>query len=113
MNTNDNTVLLVEDEESHAAFITRVFEENSSAWKIDHVSTLADALKWLKENKNKSFLVISDYRLPDGTGLDLTKDANSPEKVGYPLIIPHRGWLRKTCCQCPQVRSYGLCSKES
>ncbi len=87
MNTKDNTVLLVEDEESHAAFITRVFEENSSAWKIDHVSTLSGALKWLKENKNKSFLVISDYRLPDGTGLDLTRDANSPEKVGYPLII--------------------------
>ncbi|MGD0952592.1 MAG: response regulator [Methanotrichaceae archaeon] len=87
MTTKDNTVLLVEDEESHAAFITRIFEENSSAWKIDHVSTLADALKWLKENKNKFFLVISDYRLPDGTGLDLTKDANSPEKVGYPLII--------------------------
>ena len=87
MNTKDNTVLLVEDEESHAAFITRIFEENSSTWKIDHVSTLSGALKWLKENKNKSFMVISDYRLPDGTGLDLTKNANSPEKVGYPLII--------------------------
>ena len=87
MSTKDNKVLLVEDEDAHAAIIIRVFEENSSAWKIDSVSTIGDALKWLDRNKNKSFLVISDYRLPDGTGLDLTRDANSPEKVGYPLII--------------------------
>ncbi len=87
MSTKDNKVLLVEDEDAHAAIIIRVFEENSSAWKIDRVSTIGDALKWLDRNKNRSFLVISDYRLPDGTGLDLTRDANSPEKVGYPLII--------------------------
>lgn len=87
MSTKDKKVLLVEDEDAHAAIIIRVFEENSSAWKIDRVSTIGDALKWLDGNKNKSFLVISDYRLPDGTGLDLTRDANSPEKVGYPLII--------------------------
>jgi signal transduction histidine kinase len=87
MSTKDNKVLLVEDEDSHAAFITRIFEENSSTWKIDHAPTIDDALKWLDGNKNKSFLVISDYLLPDGTGLDLTKGANSPEKVGYPLII--------------------------
>jgi signal transduction histidine kinase len=87
MSTKDTKVLLVEDEVAHATFVIRVFEENSSAWKIDHVSTIGDALKWLDENKNTHFLVISDYRLPDGTGLDLTKGANSPEKVGYPLII--------------------------
>jgi two-component system sensor histidine kinase/response regulator len=80
------TVLLVEDEEAHAELIHRTFEQNGSEWDIHHVVSIRDALKWLEENKKPS-LVIADYRLPDGTGLDLAKGATSAEKVGFPLII--------------------------
>jgi DNA-binding NtrC family response regulator len=82
-----NTILLVEDNEAHAKFITRVFNEDALPWQINHVATLSDALEWLEENKKGNCLVISDYRLPDGTGLQLTKGACSPKEVGFPLII--------------------------
>jgi DNA-binding response OmpR family regulator len=82
------TILLVEDEEAHAAMIRRVFEKDSPNWSILHIASIGDALKWLETNRERPpMLVISDYRLPDGNGLELAKDAKSPEDVGFPLII--------------------------
>lgn len=94
MTTNDidnnetRTIMLVEDEEAHAAMICRIFEEDSPNWSIHHVTSIGEAFKWLEQNRvSPPKLVISDYRLPDGTGLDLAKDATTPEEVGFPLII--------------------------
>jgi len=82
------SVLLVEDEESHAMLIRRVFEDDSPEWSVHHVTGVSEALDWLKQYKSDStLLVIADYRLADGTGLDLAGDAKSPEEVGFPLII--------------------------
>jgi DNA-binding response OmpR family regulator len=87
-NSSENIVLLVEDEESHAELIRRVFEERNPSWRIDHAAGIKDATKWLDLNIKKfPFLVISDYNLPDGTGLELAKNARVPEDVGFPLII--------------------------
>ncbi|MCX8207873.1 MAG: response regulator [Methanothrix sp.] len=81
-------VLLVEDNDAHAVLIQRIFEENGSAWSVSRVSTLADALRFLDENRDSlPDIVIADYRLPDGTGLDLTRGTGTPEDVGFPLII--------------------------
>ena len=91
IDTNNNeiiAIMLVEDEEAHAAMICRIFEEDSPKWSIHHAASIKDASKWLEQNRESPpKLVISDYRLPDGTGLDLAKDATSPEEVGFPLII--------------------------
>jgi FixJ family two-component response regulator len=55
---------------------------------FNHVGCINDAIKWLEVNKEiHPPLVISDYNLPDGNGLELTKGAASPEEVGFPLII--------------------------
>jgi FixJ family two-component response regulator len=81
-------ILLVEDEEAHAEFIRRVFEKDGPDWAIHHSANLNDARKWLEQHAaNRPSLVISDYRLPDGNGLDLAKDAKTPEEIGFPLII--------------------------
>ena len=86
--SSEKIVLLVEDEESHAELIRRVFEERNPSWRIDHAASIKDATKWLDLNIKKfPFLVISDYNLPDGTGLELAKNARVPEEVGFPLII--------------------------
>ncbi|TRZ67393.1 MAG: response regulator [Methanothrix sp.] len=84
-----NTLLLVEDDEAHAALIRRLLDkDNNTTWDIHHVINLKDALEWIKENKNTiPFLVIADFRLPDGNGLDLAADAKHPINVGFPLII--------------------------
>ncbi len=82
------TILLVEDDESHAEMIRRYFEEDGSEWSFSHVSSVNGAMNWLAENRESPpLLVIADYRLADGTGLDLAKEAKSPEEVGFPLII--------------------------
>lgn len=81
------TVILVEDNLGHAAFIRRLFEGEDSRWNFHHVINLRDALRWIEENEDRSFLVIADYLLPDGCGLDLARDAESPQEVGFPLII--------------------------
>jgi len=80
-------ILLVEDEEAHALLVRRIFEENDGGWKIDHATSVGEAKKWIDEHSGQDFLVISDYRLPDGTGLDLTGRAERPEEMKFPFII--------------------------
>ncbi len=80
-------VLLVEDEESHALLVQRIFEENDACWKIDHATSIREAKKWINEHTGQDFLVISDYRLPDGTGLDLTGGAEGFMEMEFPFII--------------------------
>ncbi len=80
------TILLIEDEEAHAELIRRIFEKNSGEWDFCHVTSIRSALRWLEKN-NPPSLVIADYLLPDGTGLDIAKGATCPEEVGFPLII--------------------------
>nr|QNO52782.1 adaptive-response sensory-kinase SasA [Methanosarcinales archaeon ANME-1 ERB6] len=81
------TILLVEDEEIEVELIRRIFEDNSLNWEVFHVSNVKEALKWLDENKSPS-LIIADYFLPDGSGLDLLKEVMGREKGEIaPLII--------------------------
>jgi len=82
-----DTIMLVEDNVAHAAFIRRLFYESNSKLDINHVMNLRDALRWVEDNKDRSFLIIADYLLPDGRGLDLAGNAESPLEVGFPLII--------------------------
>jgi signal transduction histidine kinase len=81
------TILLVEDDDSHAELICRAFEDVGSLWEVQHVLDLDDAFAWLEKMSESPILVIADYLLPDGTGLDLTRGAMSPDEVGFPLII--------------------------
>jgi len=81
------TILLVEDEETDVELIRRIFEDNSVDWELFNASSLNGALKWLDENESPS-LIIADYFLPDGSGLDLLKEVTGREKKGItPLII--------------------------
>ncbi len=80
-------ILLVEDEEAHALLVRRIFEKNDGDWKIDDATSIREAKMWIDEHSGQDFLVISDYRLPDGTGLDLTGGAGRPEEMKFPFII--------------------------
>ena len=81
------TILLVENDDSHAELICRAFEDVGSLWEVQHVLDLEGASAWLEKRSEAPALVIADYLLPDGTGLDLTQGAMNPEEVGFPLII--------------------------
>ncbi|MCR3883830.1 MAG: DUF1724 domain-containing protein, partial [Methanothrix sp.] len=80
-------IILVEDDVGHAALIHRIFEESGSRREFHHLANLRDALRWIEENRGRTFLVIADYLLPDGCGLDLTGNAERPLEVGFPLVI--------------------------
>ena len=80
-------VLLVEGEEE-AKFIRGLFEKDDSLWDICWVPTLKEAAEWLKQNKGDlAPLVIADYSLPDGLGLNLAEGVKTPDEMDFPLVI--------------------------
>jgi len=67
-------ILLVEDESSHVAAITRSFERAAENYRLEIAGTLSVAREMIK--RIQPTLVLTDYRLPDGNGSDLASLAN-------------------------------------
>ena len=53
MRAKTKTVLLVEDEETHAELIRRTFEQNGSEWDFHHVVSILDAYQYDRERPIK------------------------------------------------------------
>lgn len=62
-------ILLVEDDSGHVAAILRAFETAQENYHLQIVATLHDAREAIE--RLKPALVLTDYRLPDGSGSDL------------------------------------------
>lgn len=78
------TVILVEDNESHAELISRAFEQPDSPLTCQlYITTTLAATKELIEETKPDILII-DLNLPDGRGLDLFKGKAPPD---YPCIL--------------------------
>lgn len=68
---NRARLLLVEDDEHLAELIMLYLWSDDSGVQIEHATRVSDAKKAMA---NKKFdLLISDYDLPDGNGLDVVK----------------------------------------
>ncbi|MFQ5570071.1 MAG: response regulator, partial [Rhodothermales bacterium] len=75
-------ILLVEDEEAHAVLIRRAFEAADRPVRLVVARTLQEAHRHLDERIPD--LAIVDFRLPDGTGLEiLPSESDEPR---YPVI---------------------------
>jgi PAS domain S-box-containing protein len=71
-------VLLVEDEPSHAELARRAFETRSGTFVVAVAQTLAAARRALSESSPPD-VVIADWRLPDGDGIELLRaEATEP-----------------------------------
>jgi PAS domain S-box-containing protein/putative nucleotidyltransferase with HDIG domain len=71
-------ILLIEDEPAHAELIQRAFEDRAPGVHIEHVALLSQARQYLSSTKPS--LIITDWRLPDGDGLELLSgQQNSPD----------------------------------
>lgn len=77
-------ILYVEDEIAHVILTERVLEENlEHGFKLIHAETIEAALGILDTEPDID-LILTDLRLPDGTGLDLlqkVQERNSPPAV--------------------------------
>jgi PAS domain S-box-containing protein len=64
------SILLVEDEEAHAELVRRAFEERGENICLAIANSLSEARSFLTTHLPPK-LIIADWRLPDGDGLDL------------------------------------------
>ncbi|HLO32470.1 MAG TPA: GAF domain-containing protein [Anaerolineales bacterium] len=78
-------ILYVEDEIAHVMLTERTLEENlHQEFHLIHAETIGNALKVLDREPDID-LVLSDLRLPDGTGLDLLKKVR--ERKAPPAVV--------------------------
>ena len=83
MNEMQITILLVEDNDAHVALIERTFQTRTPQTILHVVSTLKQAQSLLAVTSVD--LVIADWLLPDGRGIDLLP-ADAPEPP-FPVIL--------------------------
>jgi PAS domain S-box-containing protein len=84
-------ILYVEDEIAHVVLTERVLEENlHHEFKLIHAETITEALKIL-DNEPDMDLVLSDLRLPDGTGLDLLKRVRERKSAPAVVLVTGQG----------------------
>ncbi len=84
-------ILYVEDEIAHVVLTERVLEENlHNEFKLIHAETITEALKIL-DNEPDIDLILSDLRLPDGTGLDLLKRVRERKSAPAVVLVTGQG----------------------
>jgi len=76
-------ILLIEDNEAHVELIRRAFEAEGKKFNLTVAGTLAEARKNLK--KATPGLMIVDYKLPDGEGIELLP--GDPDKLTFPIVM--------------------------
>src|SRR6185436_19305036 len=84
-------ILYVEDEIDHVILTQRVLEENlHNPFQLIHAETIAQALQRLDEDPEID-LILSDLRLPDGTGLDLLKKVRERKSAPAVILVTGQG----------------------
>ncbi len=76
-------ILLIEDEKPHAQIVMRAFEDQGKSARIMLVSTLGKAYDFL--DTNSPDLVILDWFLPDGEGIEFLTRDNHPKR--FPIVV--------------------------
>ncbi len=82
MNNLPLHILVVEDDEAHAAFILRVFNEQALRYRMTIVTNLEGAYDVIRSDRPQ--LVITDMLLPDGDGTTLLKRGDMSD---IPVIV--------------------------
>jgi len=78
-------ILLVEDEPAHAELVRRAFEARGDRVQLRIAESLAEARAYLVDPDAWPHLIISDWRLPDGEGLELLSSGG--ERLTIPVMI--------------------------
>lgn len=78
-------LLLVEDEPAHAEMVERAFEWGNSPAQLTIAATIQQAHDFLENSPTLPTLIISDWRLPDGEGLEFLRWVQA--RYQLPVII--------------------------
>lgn len=78
-------VLLVEDEPAHAELVQRAFEARNESIQFSVAENLAQARSYLNNGLESPSLIIADWLLPDGKGIDLLPADR--EAFPFPLVL--------------------------
>src|ERR1043165_3060596 len=84
-------ILYVEDEIAHVLLTERTLEDNlHQEFQLIHAETIGNALKILDTEPDID-LILSDLRLPDGTGLDLLKKVRERQSPPAVVLVTGQG----------------------
>ena len=84
-------ILYVEDEIAHVVLTQRTLEDNiQQEFTLLHAEMISDALRILDAEPDID-LILSDLRLPDGTGLDLLKKVREREAPPAVVLVTGQG----------------------
>jgi PAS domain S-box-containing protein len=84
-------ILYVEDEIAHVVLTERTLQENlRQEFRLLHVETIREALEILDSHSDVD-LILSDLRLPDGTGLDLLKSIRERKSPPAMVLVTGQG----------------------
>lgn len=79
MQTDHPHILIIEDDQAHIELIKRAFDKYSVKFILSTASSINLALEIIKQNPPD--LIISDYLLPDGKGIELLNQLDEPLPV--------------------------------
>lgn len=85
MSDKPTHILLVEDEAAHAELVRRAFEARNNQVRLEVAGSLSEARARLADAPALPDLIIADWRLPDGEGMELL--AAQPELPAVPVVI--------------------------
>jgi two-component system, cell cycle sensor histidine kinase and response regulator CckA len=89
MNNAAEHILLIEDEAAHAELVGRAFEMDGKGVQLSVVRSLAEARAYLAGQAIPPALIIADWRLPDGEGLELLTEDPGPHSVPIVIMTSH------------------------
>ena len=78
-------ILLVEDDEGHALLIKWAFENARDRLTVINTATLAEAMQQL--NAITPSLILCDYLLPDGSGIDFIRQIKTSAHKDIPVVL--------------------------
>ena len=82
----EKRILLVEDEKGDALLVRKIIGKKNRDWKVYVTKDVKEAGEWLSKNKPPD-VIITDYMLPIGSGLDVVKIAREITEYGVPVIM--------------------------
>jgi PAS domain S-box-containing protein len=80
-------ILIIEDEEAHIELIRRAFKRSSQQYDITYCRTMAEAREAVA--RSRPDLIIADWLLPDGKGVEIIRDVQQDPKVPVVFMTSH------------------------